>query len=270
VSLFLLRPAFAQEEGETPPLPTGEDAAEAKTRAAAILNEGNALFEQKKYNAALGKYESAYRIFPSPKILFNIAEAHRELGHAEEASTYYERFLKEANVEPGSVIHQKVTQRLESLKTSASYLAFESEVSGVDVKIDGRSAGRTPFDHPVRVGAGTHEIEATMPGYEPYRENIEVTTGNTASVRLALTPAAASPPAEVSEQKQMRDPDLVAQTGAPREEESVATKWWFWTAIGAVVVVAGVVVIAAASSHSNDFVPMGQLGSTSTKDWTKF
>jgi PEGA domain-containing protein/tetratricopeptide repeat protein len=249
---------------ETPDV--AADTPEAKAHAAAILNEGNALFEQKKYATALSKYESAYRIFPSPKILFNIAEAHRELGHSDEATTYYERFLKEANIDPGSPIHEKVTARLEALRSQAAYVAIDSDVSGAEVKIDGRSIGKTPLDRSVRVGAGTHEVTAEIVGYEPFRENIEVATGQTATVKLELTPSVVA-----SARSERRDRgEAVRATTTPDEGEGVTSKWWFWAGIGAVVVAASVVVVVAASSHGNDFVPMGELGSSSTASWQRF
>jgi hypothetical protein len=291
--------ARAQDDA-TPPLPGSEEANEAKSRAAAVLNEGNQLFEQKKFAPALAKYESAYRIYPSPKILYNIAEAHRELSHYGEAATYYERFLKEANVDPSSPVYAKVNERLQSLKSNLAYIAVQSSVSGAEVRIDGRSVGRTPLE-PVAVAPGTHEVSATAAGRQPFRTSVDASAGKSVSVPLALamaespkgsSKAAAAPPpppppktevasnAEASQEEgggqdgssaQVADSPFSTETQAPqKEDESITSQPWFWGILAGVVVVAGVITVVAVTSHGNDYVPMGELGSTSTSQWMKF
>lgn len=67
-----------------------------KVAAQGLLDEGAALFDTGDYKAALGKFEEAYRVYPAPRLLFNIGEAHRRLGDAALARSAYEKFLREA------------------------------------------------------------------------------------------------------------------------------------------------------------------------------
>ena len=59
--------------------------AQAKARAQGLLSEGTAAYGRGDYAAALDKFTAAYKIFPSPKLWFNIGQANRDLGRPVEA-----------------------------------------------------------------------------------------------------------------------------------------------------------------------------------------
>src|SRR5512138_1504443 len=60
---------------------------------------GVALYNLGKYEAAIEEFEQAYTLFQSDALLFNLAQAHRQLQHCERALSYYQRFL-EGNPSP--------------------------------------------------------------------------------------------------------------------------------------------------------------------------
>jgi tetratricopeptide (TPR) repeat protein len=49
-----------------------------------------------RFEDAIGEFEKAYELDPAPTLLWNIAQAHRKLGHAERAIFFYRRYLDEA------------------------------------------------------------------------------------------------------------------------------------------------------------------------------
>jgi tetratricopeptide (TPR) repeat protein len=51
------------------------------------------LYEAGKYDDALRAFEAAYQVKQLPGLLFNMAQAHRKLGHAKEALSAYQRYL---------------------------------------------------------------------------------------------------------------------------------------------------------------------------------
>src|SRR5262245_28267266 len=104
-------------------LSLGQD--EDRAKAAQLLDEGNQFFEAKQYLKALEKYEAAYETFSSPKILFNIGEAKRELGQLVQAANAYAAFINEATIDPSSAIGVKAREELEVLDRQVARLAFE-------------------------------------------------------------------------------------------------------------------------------------------------
>ena len=60
--------------------PSARTTRQAKARAQALLSEGTAAYGRGDYATALDKFTAAYRIFPSPKLWFNIGQANRDLG----------------------------------------------------------------------------------------------------------------------------------------------------------------------------------------------
>ena len=67
--------------------------AQAKSRAQVLLTEGSALYEKGEFAEALEKFKEAYATFDSPKLLFNIGQANRDLGRPAEAVDAFEHFL---------------------------------------------------------------------------------------------------------------------------------------------------------------------------------
>ena len=72
-------------------------AARADDKAAAKQAAEQATTDYKlgNFEAALAGYSEAYRLYPAPKLLFNIAQCHRNLGHYEQAIHFYEGYLRE-------------------------------------------------------------------------------------------------------------------------------------------------------------------------------
>ena len=74
-----------------------ETPASAKAQAQATLREGNAFLGQGRATDALMKFTEAYRLFPSPKLHYNMGQAHSLIaGHEAQAYEAMSRFLTEA------------------------------------------------------------------------------------------------------------------------------------------------------------------------------
>src|SRR5919108_1699578 len=85
--------------------PEPKDLKDPKTRAQELISSGNEFYAKKEYQAALALFERAYAVYSSPIIFYNIAKAHRALGNLLRAADYYEKFLAESDVKPGSERH---------------------------------------------------------------------------------------------------------------------------------------------------------------------
>lgn len=253
--------------------PARADNAGDKERAVALLDEGNQLFEDRQYEAALERYESAYAAYASPKILLNIAETHRLLGAADKAAEHYEEFL--AKTPESEKKHRKLAQEnLEKVLAELGFISVASDPEGAEVRVDGRSVGKTPLE-PVRVLAGRRAVSAELEGHQPFKQEVVVRAGQTEEVKISLksdTPAVtAAPPVDSTPSIIEQPTETTVATEVPDGgSEPITKKWWFWTALGAVVVGGVVLGVVAASGGGSDFVPAGELGKSGTTGWEAF
>lgn len=249
--------------------------ASSKQQAAALLNEGNKLFDDKQFEAALKKYQEAYSVYSSPKILLNIAEANLQLGNNELAARAYERFLNESPEGAAEKQRKLASDRLETLKTKLGYIAIQSAVAGATVWVDGEEVGRAPLD-PVRVEPGRREIRAELEGFQPFDTQTMIRAGKTETIVLELARiepvVTLAPPAREAEVTPAIDApasDIESPPSTVRaeaESEPITSKWWVW-ALAGTAVAAGVIIGVAAASGGDDFVPSGELGRSSTAEW---
>ena len=96
--------------------PTGDP--QAKAQAQALLGQGTKLYQQGDVADALEKFQAAYAAFPSPKLMFNIGQANRDLSRPVEALEAFEKFLAGAADAPPEMIadaHKSVSQLQEKL-----------------------------------------------------------------------------------------------------------------------------------------------------------
>jgi tetratricopeptide (TPR) repeat protein len=72
--------------------PTAAEAADAKRH----YGQGSRYYDLAEYEDALREFKEAYRVVDDPAFLFNIAQCHRKLGHAQDAITFYKNYLRRA------------------------------------------------------------------------------------------------------------------------------------------------------------------------------
>lgn len=166
-----------------------------------------------EFAEALAAFRDAYRAFPEPTLLFNIAQCQRQLGDKSAAVLTYKAFLREMPNTPN-----------------------RTEVSGLIITLERQlqdeqsTRARPPggvLPPPGSVGAPGPTVASTAPPQQPRVEE----------------PKGAEPkPVEV---KAAEPSQLDARTAAAptkdgeRRSTPLYKKWWLWTTVG-VVVAAGV------------------------------
>ncbi len=226
-------------------------AEDAKQEAKARYTTAESHYNLNEFQEALQDYKEAYRLFPDPVFLFNVAQCERQLGNPEEAIRFYRSYLRN---KPKAPNRQEVVRRIDEMQT-----AIDAKKSAPDKPPAGpapSAAGSQP-QLPAPVLSTPPTVAPTAPAPTP------------AAAPAAPAPAAAAPaptvaPATSGEiQAGASNPrtDLVAQTSSPAPAAAPAfyQRWWFWTA--AAVVVAGVGVgVYAATAHGATGAPRSQLG----------
>jgi hypothetical protein len=234
LALVLTLAHAAPTTSPTPPTPASAApapvSAKDKAAARALLREGTRLFSKGKHQDALDRFNRAYALFPSPKLLYNIAQAQRELGHQVEALTAFEGFLAQVD-KPPAKLAAEVRRSVAGLQSQLAELQIQVNVTGAELSLDGRPLGVAPLLDSVWVTPGAHEIAARKDGFLPAKQAVDARAGGAEQVAITLPPLAKL--AAVS-------PDPIPTRAVP----PIYKRTWFWVAVCGAVVAGTVAAVA--------------------------
>ncbi len=83
------------------------------SRVEALYGEGIAFYQAADYRQALERFREAYRVYPEPNLVYNIARCHEALGETDEAVRQYQAFLALPEGDAGA--RQKSVDKLAAL-----------------------------------------------------------------------------------------------------------------------------------------------------------
>jgi hypothetical protein len=229
--------------------------ADARAKAQTLLKEGARLYEQGALVPALEKFNQAYEEFPSPKLLFNIGQASRDLGHAVEAMDAFERFLAEATDAPDDRINEAKTS-VATLEGKLGKLKIECEVPGADIGLDGKLIGKSPLPRLVWAQPGRHQVTAEKRGFLPAIEDVEVKASWVHTVVMSPQPVEAPPaappprPRAAAVDRPPQRPQLEVETPSPPAAALASSYRWAYVATGAAVAFAGTATVLGLSMRA--------------------
>lgn len=237
--------ACAQEEAS--------DVAKAK----ALQVDGLKLLDKGNAAAALVKFNEAYEIVPSAKVLFNQGRAHEALGHDVAALEAYENFLRSPNMP--QTAREDAQRRVDKLRTRVAFLAVTGPTDA-EVFLDGATKGKLPFDNTLVVAPGPHELRLQRDTQELYRQTLDARPGATINVNVVVqtqttvrepSPSVNMPPPPPSETS------TVLAAAVPIED-SQPQAWmrptaWAVAGVGAAALVVGGIQQWRSSRKTDDF-----------------
>jgi PEGA domain/Tetratricopeptide repeat len=215
-----------------------------KVQAQVLLDEGTAAYGRGDYAAALDKFTSAYKIFPSPKLWFNIGQANRDLGRPVDAVEAFDRFLRDASDAPPETMTEARRSAAE-LKQKLGRIEVTCATDGAEITVDGKQVGSTPLGEMVWTTPGRHQVAVQHEGFSPAIEDVAVVVGQATAVNLELRPI------DLRATNGASGGALVGGGAPVAESKPVYRRTWFWVAVGVVVaggVVTGVVLANQSSS----------------------
>ena len=241
---------------------------QAKAQAQRLLTEGSALYEKGDYAGALEKFNAAYAAYPSPKLMFNIGQADRDLSRPVEALEAFEKFLAgDADASPETTADAR--KSVAELREKLGRIRIDCETPGAEVNLDGKRVGLTPLPDLIWATPGRHQITASHESATPALENVDVTAGSVGTVTLRLRPLAIPvaepvPEPEAVPPPALPNPDLGASPApapanidlGPSPAPSAARKgWWMgrkwtWVAAGSTVLLAAGAITAGLAMQS--------------------
>ncbi|HXU06049.1 MAG TPA: tetratricopeptide repeat protein [Polyangia bacterium] len=172
---------------------TEAERAEAKS----LLNQGLKLLEKNDFAGARERFERAYKLVPSPKILFNLGEANLGLGRNAEAVRSFEGFLDQAPYAP-QASRATAERKRDALRQKVGFIEPTSAEDGTSIAIDGQQVAQTPLSRPLAMEPGKHEITFEKPGMTPQTSTVSVLAGQSIPIVVRLWSAAVTPAAKAT------------------------------------------------------------------------
>ena len=171
--------------GAGPEAPVASDADAIKRKAQQLLREGNRLARQGDFGAALPKFNAAYELYPSPKLLLNIGTSLRHTGRYAAAAEVYERYLADPKADPSR--ERELREVLSELDDLVGWIKIRLGEPGLRVSLDGRVLDNIGRQVKLRVDPGPHAVVAEKRGREPAVRTVSVTAQRTSEIVLVMS-----------------------------------------------------------------------------------
>jgi hypothetical protein len=221
-----------------------------RSEAQRLKDLGAQAMSRNDFTLALEYFNSAYRAYPSAKLLYNIGLAFDGAGRLPEAIDTYRRFLSEAGADTPAEARQYAQKRAAELERRVGTLLVGRRPADAVVLLDEETAPLLA-EKPVRVVPGMHALHATRAGHEPLNLPVEVHAGEEKRLELVLRPipvvAAKSEPVEVAP----------TDRGRPKKLAGIAI-----AAVGIAALVCSAALEGAASASGSSLTSDSKAGKT--------
>lgn len=148
-----------------------------KALAETLFVEGRKLMEAGDLAGACERFDASNREDPSPGTMLNLALCYEKRGMTASAWALFRQTITAART-AGRTAHEtsarEGAERLESKLSRLTITLPGERPPGLEVKRGDVVLTAGAFGVPVAVDPGEHTIEATAPGYEPYRGSVTV------------------------------------------------------------------------------------------------
>lgn len=188
-----------------------------------LIAEGVQARRDGKDQEALGLFEEALRLHPTPQANAQLGLCEQALGLWVQAETHLEEGLKGAD-DPWIKKHQATLQSsLEVVQRKIGTVEIWGTPAGASTIVDGTAAGKLPLPHALHFAEGRHAITIQAPGYIAEDRVLIVRPGTLSREHVALAPT--TPPAPAAGTASTDEPKVPSPSARQSEEseESAAT-----------------------------------------------
>lgn len=169
----------------------------ASAKAAALKSQGDDAMQRLDYGAALALYDEAYALEKNPALLYNRGRALQALRRFPEALDALEAFEREAPPELRARV-PKLGELVGEVRGKVSSLSLSANIAGARIVVGQRVIGTTPLSGPLRLNAGTVNLEVSADGYHPFKKRVELPAGGRVELSVELRSKSTSGVLEVS------------------------------------------------------------------------
>jgi hypothetical protein len=170
------------------------------------------------YGEACPKLEESQRLDPGGGTLLNLALCHEKQGKLASAWAEFNEALAVARRDGRADRITAAQQHIAALEPKLSQLTVNvtSPIDGEALMLDGEALGRAAWGTPLSLDAGAHELAATAPGRQPWRENVALGLGEKKTLAVpVLEPAPTAttePPADEKKASPAPNEETAPQT----------------------------------------------------------
>lgn len=196
------------------------------------FERGVELYHEGNLDAALVEFERAYELYPSYKLLFNLAQLQVKRHEYVTALQLYRRYLEDGQDRIASERRQEVESELSLLETRVASLWVKANVEDAELVVNGARAVSLPLSEPIMVNAGLGTVRVSKPGYRPARQRFKAAGGDRLTVTVSLVPDVEPVDADAA-----LDPRPAASSGSVRAVDEDYLP--FWVSLAATAALAG-------------------------------
>jgi len=144
--------------------PSPQEIEQART----LFDDGTAAYKLGNFERALTAYEAAYKLYPAPQFLFNIAQCHFQLQNWERAEFFFEGYLREVPDAPNrplvdELIAEARANAVAKKEADKHKLDLERERFELERRTKEREA-----DERARLAVQSRPVEAPTPVYKKW------------------------------------------------------------------------------------------------------
>jgi hypothetical protein len=168
--------------------PAADTSAEALKRAREQFGQALALQTAGDWAGALALLKEVAAVKSTPQVRFNMALCEEKLGKLVAALGDYELAAADARAEKADQVAEEVEGRLESLRQRIPKITVKrgAGAEAALVVVDGVSLGDQVIGTPMPTDPGPHTVEATAPGFKPFRKSVRVAEQQSETVEIVL------------------------------------------------------------------------------------
>src|SRR5262249_2391330 len=137
---------------------------------------------------ALVEYQRAYDESKNPRVLYNVAVCEKNLRHYAKAEAIFKQELTDGAGKISPQEEADVKAAIQALDPFVSTLEVTANETGARLLIDGDAWGTTPFDKPISIDVGPHEVRLHKDGFVDAVQQVTVAGGTPAKVALNIDP----------------------------------------------------------------------------------
>ena len=123
------------------------------------------LLDTSDFAGALVEYKRAYDESKNPRVLYNVAVCLKNLRHYARAEVTFKQELTDGAGKISAAEEADVKSAIQALDPFVSTLEVTANETGATLLIDGEAVGQTPFDKPVPIDVGPHEVRLHKDGF---------------------------------------------------------------------------------------------------------
>jgi hypothetical protein len=147
------------------------------------------LLDTSDFAGALVEYQRAYDLSKNPRVLYNVAVCQKNLRHYARAEATFKQELTDGAGKISAQEEADVKAAIQALDPFVSTVDVTANEAGATLLIDGESVGQSPFDKPVPIDVGPHELRLHKDGFVDAVQTMTIAGGTPAKATLNIDPA---------------------------------------------------------------------------------